>query len=387
MKNRLLILLVLINMVSTPVIISAEPVQRLIFRSAMDAPMDDPDFQLNPQRFFELYTMNSDGTDILRVTQNMIYENQPDVSPDGKTIVCSIHLNASHAQGTDPGWEIALIDLETGEVTQLTDNDYLDYGAHWNHDGSKIVYVSDSAHRTVSDMDQVLPQYDIYTMNPDGTGVTQLTHAEPGDVNADPSFSNTSPSRILYIHSSGLSGSFDVYWMNSDGSENTLMLAHSDEILAINDPMYSPDDSMIVFGAKIRVSEEGNPIYNIYTLNPANGELTPVTSDDGESDVIPQYSPDGSMIAYYTYVWTTDGNTHRIRVTDLDTMEETVLSKYPWESGPSWYTVETSTQETPTQEEPETERNIPGYPILAILMAIIVVIKLKNTRWAWSACI
>ena len=378
MKNRLLILLVLTILVSTPVIIGAESTQRLIFRSAMDAPADDPDFQENPQRYFELYTMNSDGTDIQRVTNNMIYENQPDVSPDGKTIVCSIHLNASHALGTDPGWEIALIDMETGEVTRLTDNDYLDYGAHWNHDGSKIVYVSDSSHRTVSDMNQVLPQYDIYTMNPDGTEKTQLTYAEPGDVNADPSFSNTVPSRILYIHSSGLSGSFDVYRMNSDGSENTLMLSHSDEILAINDPMYSPDDSMIVFGAKVRVSEEGNPIYNIYTLNPADGELTPVTHDDGESDVIPQYSPDGSMIAYYTYVWTTDGNTHRIRVTDLDTDEETILSKYPWESGPSWYTVETSTQETPTQEEPETEKNIPGYPMISIVMAVLIVIKQKK---------
>jgi len=367
LATLLLFILVHSSVIAAP---SGDATYRIIFRSAMDAPSDDPDFQENPQRYFELYTMNSDGSDIRRVTHNTYYENQPDVSPDGKTVVCSVHLNASRASGTDPGWEIALIDMETGEMTLLTDNDYLDYGAHWNHDGSKIVYVSDSAHRTTADVDQVLPQYDIYTMNADGTGVVQLTHAEPGDVNADPSFSNTAPSRILYIHSSGLSGNFDMYRMNSDGTDSTLMLAHSDEILAINDPMFSPDDSMIVFGAKIRVSEEGNPIYNVYALNPADGELTHVTHDDGESDVIPQYSPDGAMIAYYTYVWTGEGNTHRIRVTDLDTMEETVLSKYPWESGPSWYTVETQSQETSTQE---TQKTIPGYPTVTILIAIIFV--------------
>ena len=367
--------LVLLFLVVAPVIRGVEPTQRLVFRSAMDAPADDPDFQQNPQRYFELYTMNSDGSDIQRVTNNMIYENQPDVSPDGKTIVCSIHLNASKAQGTDPGWEIALIDMETGEITQLTDNDYLDYGAHWNHDGSKIVYVSDSAHRTVMDVDSVLPQYDIYTMNPDGTGVTQLTHAEPGDVNADPSFSNTVPSSILYVHSEGLSGSFDMFRMNSDGSESTLMLAHSDQILAINDPMYSPDDSMIVFGAKIRMSEEGNPIYNIYTLNPIDGELTAITSDDGESDVIPQYSPYGSMIAYYTYVFTDEGNTHRVRVTDLGTGEETVLSEYPWESEPSWYLAD-------IQEAPDTgaEKSIPGYPVVAILLAVMILVIRRRMR-------
>jgi Tol biopolymer transport system component len=368
MKLHRLLLLALLPILAIPIVSGVDTTQRIIFRSALDAPIDDPDFQHNPQRYFELYTMNSEGTDIQRITNNMIYENQPDISPDGKTIVCSIHLNASHVQGTDPGWEIALINIQTGEVTRLTHNEYLDYGAHWNHDGSKIVYVSDSAHRTVSNMNIVLPQYDIYTMNSDGTGVTKLTYAEPGDVNADPSFSNTLPGRILYVHSSGLSGSFDMYRINSDGTDNTLMLAHNDLIIAINDPMYSPDDEMIVFGAKIRDSEDGNPIYNIYTLNSTNGELTSITDDDGESDVIPQYSLDGSMIAYYTYVWTTEGNTHRIRVIDLNTYQETIISKYPWESEPSWYTAEIQSQETPTQE---TQKTIPGYSTITILVAII----------------
>lgn len=141
--------------------------------------------------------------------------------------------------------------------------------------------------------------------------------------------------------------------------------------------MYNLEDKMIVFGAKIRVSEEGDPIYNKYTLSPTNGELTPITHDDGESDVIPQYSPDGTMIAYYTYIWTTDGNTHRIRVTDLNTNEETVLSKYPWESGPSWYTVET-THEASSQETSDSQKSILGFQVTNILLAILILIKSKK---------
>ena len=42
---------------------------RIIFRSAMHASMGDPDFQANPQRHFEQYTMNVDGSNIQRITR------------------------------------------------------------------------------------------------------------------------------------------------------------------------------------------------------------------------------------------------------------------------------------------------------------------------------
>jgi Tol biopolymer transport system component len=379
MKPRGFTTLLLLILVQSSVItaLGDDATYRIIFRSAMDAPSTDPDFQENPQRYIELYTMNSDGSDIQRVTHNTYYENQPDVSPDGKTVVCSIHLNASKASGTDPGWEIALIDMETGEMTLLTDNDYLDYGAHWNHDGTKIVYVSDSAQRNKVDVENQVPlRYDVYTMNADGSGKTQLTFAEPGDVNADPSFSFNAPSRILYIHSEGYSGAFDLYTMDHDGGNKTLVRGHDEHLLAINDPMFSPDGTRIVFGAKVRESAEGNPIYNIFTVDPSGGDLTRITADDGESDVIPQYSPDGGWIAYYTYVWEDDGNTHRIRVIGSDGTNEKTLSTYPWESGPSWYTSQQEAQQT--DYTPPGGKDIPGFGTLSALAAILCFLAMKQ---------
>jgi Tol biopolymer transport system component len=378
-KIRSLATLLMLILVQSSVIAASsdDATYRIIFRSAMDAPPDDPGFQENPQRYFELYTMNSDGTDIQRVTNNMIYENQPDVSPDGKTVVCSVHLNASRASGTDPGWEIALIDMETGEMTLLTENDYLDYGAHWNHNGTEIVYVSDSAHRDKIDVENQVPlRYDIYIMKADGSGKTQLTFAEPGDVNADPSFSFNTPSTILYIHSEGYSGAFDLYAMDSDGGNKALLRGHDEQLLAINDPMFSPDGTRIVFGAKVRESAEGNPIYNVFTMDPQGGDLTRITADDGESDVIPQYSPDGGWIAYYTYVWEGGGNTHRIRVIRSDGTGEKTLSTYPWESGPSWYTAQQEVQQT--EDEPTGGTGIPGFGTLSTLVAIVCFLCLKQ---------
>jgi Tol biopolymer transport system component len=381
MKPRGFTTLLLLVLIQSSVIAASsdDATYRIIFRSAMDAPSADPDFQENPQRYFELYTMNCDGSDIQRVTHNAYYENQPDVSPDGKTVVCSVHLNASRASGTDPGWEIALIDMETGEMTLLTDNDYLDYGAHWNHDGTKIVYVSDSAQRNKVDVENQVPlRYDVYTMNADGSDKTQLTFAEAGDVNADPSFSFNAPSRILYIHSEGYSGAFDLYTMDHDGENKVLVRSHDEQLLALNDPMFSPDGTRIVFGAKVRESAEGNPIYNVFTVGPSGGDLTRITADDGESDVIPQYSPDGGWIAYYTYVWENGGNTHRIRVVRSDGTDEKTLSTYPWESGPSWYTAHHEEMAQQTDDEPTGGTGIPGFGALSTLVAILCFFYLKQ---------
>ena len=376
MKSLLLILTLLIQILS-PIYAVSTPQYRIIFRSAIDSPKEDPDFLENPQRYFELYTMNLDGSDIQRVTNNLYYENQPDISPDGKTIVCSVHLNAGKVQGTDPGWEIALVDMESGNLTLLTDNDYLDYGAHWNHDGSKIVYVSDSAKRTVSDIEKNVPlRYDIYTMNPDGTEKTQLTFAEPGEVNADPSFSSKTPSKILYVHSEGYSGAFDMYIMDANGGNKKMILQHGDTIKAINDPMFNKDDTEIVFGGKVRESDEGNPIFNIFMINSEGVNLRHITYDDGESDVIPQFSPDDSLIAYYTYVWEIGGNTHRIRVIKSDGSNERVISKYPWESDPSWYTLYSN--ENFNGEE--DKNSLPGFGFYSAITAIIIIVLyLKKT--------
>ena len=80
------------------------------------------------------------------------------------------------------------------------------------------MYVSDSAHRTVDDnIIGILPRFDIYVMNADGSGKEQLTGCRTRDINADLSFSYTKPEQILYIYSEGQSGGSGMYMMDADG--------------------------------------------------------------------------------------------------------------------------------------------------------------------------
>lgn len=116
--------------------------------------------------------------------------------------------------------------------------------------------------------------------------------------------------------------------MDADGENKQLVLPHDNELLAINDPMFSPDDATIIFEAKIREEQDGTPIYNLFTVTTSGENLMRITGDDGESDILPQFSSDGMKISYVTYVFEDDGNTHRIRIANRDGSEEEVLSIY-----------------------------------------------------------
>lgn len=305
---------------------------KIIFESSRDVPQGT----VFPQKYIELYIMDPNGSEVKRITNNQYWEHKPQVSPDGTKILITIHYSPENVDETDPGWEIAVMNIDGTGLTRLTDNDYFDGNARWNKDGTKIVYISDSNHRSSEDIkNNLLPQYDIYVMNADGTHKIRLTSGDPGDVNADPSFAPDGD--IYYIHSENYSNHFDLWRMKGDGSGKTLFFSHTETIQAINDPSVSYDGEKIIFEGRIGNNSEG-PLYNLFSLNSDGSNLLRLTADDGESDIWPSYSPDGNYIVYFTYRWNENGgHTQKIRVAKTDGSEEDELSSFPWESFPSWF--------------------------------------------------
>ncbi len=110
---------------------------------------------------FDLYLMNVDGSDPIRLTENGF---TPSWSPDGTLIA----FTKEPTNGGDS--DIWVIDVETGEERLLAGGESWDDEPAWSRDGSSIYFTSDRD-----------GPFQVYSMDPDG-GNVELVAGGAGDV-------------------------------------------------------------------------------------------------------------------------------------------------------------------------------------------------------------
>lgn len=126
--------------------------------------------------------------------------------------------------------------------------------------------------------------YDLYTINPDGTGLTQVFDTPDNEV--EPSWS---PDGSQIVFASDADGDYDLYTINSDGTGLTGPLTAN----TANDrePAWSPNDTWIAYAS----DEAGE--WDVMRL--ATADLSTVNiGTAGEVDRNPAWSPDSAQIAY-----------------------------------------------------------------------------------------
>jgi Tol biopolymer transport system component len=203
--------------------------------------------------------MNADGSNARLVTT---FEPQddapvPDLSPDGKTVVFA------------SGRQVWKADVATGAVTQLTfEGAYTRYGK-WSPDGQKIAFNSlrNNGHN-------------LYIMNPDGSGVQQVTN------DADDEYSPTwSPDGRRLAFLSARTGVQQLYVVDiATGAERQVTFDPGTH----NSPRWSQNSTLVAY-------MKDN---SIWVVDVDNGlpptQLT--TSVGNESE--PCFSPDGTEIIF-----------------------------------------------------------------------------------------
>lgn len=147
----------------------------------------------------EIFVMDADGKNLKQLTNNEHKDWYASFSPDGKKIAYS-----SAIDGLEDIW---IMDADGGNKTRLTNNDRkVAHGPDFSPDGQTIVFVSDIYGKHGNNAQ-------VWTIGVDGKGLKCLT-----DRNAFHSGVDFSPCGKYIAYKSNWGGSWNIFVINADGS-------------------------------------------------------------------------------------------------------------------------------------------------------------------------
>ncbi len=278
----------------------------------------------------DIYTVNADSSGLTKQfagefckaadfkiawssnSQKLIFSRSCDgYTSDGSGSQSLYASDTSGVKGTKlvRNWEVG------GEPpkTEISSEFYL------SSDGQQVAFVKDK---------------NIYKMNADGSGMTQLTKT-PGEYTSGGSDLVWSPDRTKIAFWLGTYPKQQIYTINVDGS-NLKQLTNNPQNQAYNLKLFwSPDSSRIAYYYN-KAGDRGGKQQDIYAIDVNTGISQNITKKPTRYDAL-SWSPDGKMLAFATgdfykqklYTMNADGS----KLTQLATkLELSGISQLPWSS-------------------------------------------------------
>jgi Tol biopolymer transport system component len=172
----------------------------------------------------------------------------------------------------------------------------------WSPNGTKLAFANSSTD------DMGITQNAIWVMNADGTNATQLTFFQEGDFIDSNYEANWSPDGAKIAFTTLREGDLDIYIMNADGSNPNNLFVGGEPLVSFADfppyqgdeydPSWSPDGTKILYTAS---RATGTEIATVAVEGAsAETEVLLTTGLIGDYSE-PEWSPDGQLIAYTLY--------------------------------------------------------------------------------------
>jgi Tol biopolymer transport system component len=221
----------------------------------------------------EIYTVNTDGSDLTRLTNNSAFDGEPAWSPASERILFVSNRDGNH--------EIYSMRADGSDVTRLTNEPTNDLSPAWSPDGQFVAFMTERNGNA-----------DIYLMNADGSKVTAFTTSKDNDLS--PSWSSATPELAFVSDRAG--DMFDLYITVTNTSSRMYRIIEG--VGNVLTPNWSPDGNFIAFAS------EADQNIDLYIISPDGTNLQRVT-DSKAKEYQPKWSPDST---YILFVSERDGN-------------------------------------------------------------------------------
>jgi len=206
---------------------------------------------------FDIYAMNADGSDTVRLTSTREDDNHPSWSADGERIVFSRGAPA----------DLWVMNTDGSDARAILGGMPSDTQPAWSPDGTTIAFTRRAPGTSVRDL---------WLVRPDGSGLRRLTSLQA--VSDGPDWAPDSAT--IAFATNALNDQFDVYTVPIGGGQPRRVTVTSEDSF---EPAWSPD------GAAIAYSEEG-AIYTKAVGGETSPEATQLT-DPSSNDASPAWRP------------------------------------------------------------------------------------------------